>query len=111
MKRFFKKGSGMIIEANDNHDIKSLEDRFEECDADKRPPSGARMLDHALRNDDVDSIEVIGFDALAGVYNTTGSLTRTDHADRVYGQDWIKFYDQIIDSYPKKDIIWHTKKD
>ena len=32
MKRFFKKGSGMIIEANDNHDIKSLEDRFEECD-------------------------------------------------------------------------------
>ena len=32
MKRFFKKASGMIIEANDNHDIKSLEDRFEECD-------------------------------------------------------------------------------
>ena len=32
MKRFFKKGRGMIIEANDNHDIKSLEDRFEECD-------------------------------------------------------------------------------
>ena len=33
MKRFFKKASGMIIEANDNHDIKSLEDRFEECDS------------------------------------------------------------------------------
>ena len=32
MKRFFKKASGMIIEANANHDIKSLEDRFEECD-------------------------------------------------------------------------------
>ena len=85
--------------------------RFEEPDADARPPSGARMLDHALRNDDVDSIEIIGFDALAGVYNTTGSLTRTDHADRAFGQDWMKFYDQIIDSYPKKDIIWHTKKD
>jgi len=32
MKRFFKKASGMIFEANANHDIKSLEDRFEECD-------------------------------------------------------------------------------
>jgi hypothetical protein len=32
MKRFFKKGNGTIIEANANHDIKSLEDRFEECD-------------------------------------------------------------------------------
>ena len=32
MKRFFKKASGMIIDANSNHDIKSLEDRFEECD-------------------------------------------------------------------------------
>ena len=34
MKRFFKKGNGTIIEANANHDIKSLEDRFTECDAD-----------------------------------------------------------------------------
>tara|TARA_R100000152_G_C6649685_1_gene91685 strand:- start:314 stop:478 length:165 start_codon:yes stop_codon:yes gene_type:complete len=32
MKRFFKKASGIIIEAGDNHDIKSLEDRFMECD-------------------------------------------------------------------------------
>ena len=32
MKRFFKKASGMIFEANANHDIKSLEDRFTECD-------------------------------------------------------------------------------
>ncbi len=32
MERFFKKGNGTIIEANANHDIKSLEDRFEECD-------------------------------------------------------------------------------
>ena len=32
MKRFFKKGNGTIIEANANHDIKSLEDRFTECD-------------------------------------------------------------------------------
>tara|TARA_R100001594_G_scaffold48067_1_gene80963 strand:- start:362 stop:538 length:177 start_codon:yes stop_codon:yes gene_type:complete len=34
MKRFFKKGNGIIIEANDNHDIQSLEDRFTECDED-----------------------------------------------------------------------------
>lgn len=33
MKRFFKKASGLIIEANLNHDIKSLENRFEECDS------------------------------------------------------------------------------
>lgn len=32
MERFFKKASGIIFEANSNHDIKSLEDRFEECD-------------------------------------------------------------------------------
>ena len=32
MGRFFKKGNGTIIIANSNHDIKSLEDRFEECD-------------------------------------------------------------------------------
>ena len=33
MERFFKKGNGTIIDANDNHDIQSLEDRFTECDA------------------------------------------------------------------------------
>ena len=33
MERFFKKGNGSIIQANANHDIKSLEDRFEECDS------------------------------------------------------------------------------
>ena len=33
MDRFFKKGNGTIITANANHDIKSLEDRFEECDS------------------------------------------------------------------------------
>tara|TARA_R100000656_G_scaffold57458_1_gene44956 strand:- start:165 stop:323 length:159 start_codon:yes stop_codon:yes gene_type:complete len=33
MERFFKKGNGTIIEANDNHDLKSLKDRFTECDA------------------------------------------------------------------------------
>ena len=32
MGKFFKKGNGTIIEANANHDIKSLEDRFTECD-------------------------------------------------------------------------------
>jgi hypothetical protein len=32
MERFFKKGNGTIFEANSNHDIQSLEDRFTECD-------------------------------------------------------------------------------
>ena len=32
MERFFKKASGSIFEANANHDIQSLEDRFTECD-------------------------------------------------------------------------------
>ena len=30
--RFFKKANGSVIKATLNHDIKSLEDRFEECD-------------------------------------------------------------------------------
>ena len=33
MERFFKKGNGTIIEANANHDMQSLKDRFTECDA------------------------------------------------------------------------------
>ena len=32
MGKFFKKGNGTIIEANDNHDMQSLKDRFTECD-------------------------------------------------------------------------------
>ena len=32
--RYFKKPNGVIIEAQSNHDIKSLEDRFIECDVD-----------------------------------------------------------------------------
>ena len=32
MRRFFKKGSGIIFEANANHDMQSLKDRFTECD-------------------------------------------------------------------------------
>ena len=31
--RFFKKPNGVVIKAASNHDIKSLEDRFEECGA------------------------------------------------------------------------------
>ncbi len=31
-KKYFKKPNGVIIEVMPNHDIKSLEDRFEECD-------------------------------------------------------------------------------
>ena len=34
MPKYFKKPSGIIIEATDNHDISSLKDRFIECDAD-----------------------------------------------------------------------------
>ena len=33
MERIFKKGNGSIIQANANHDLDSLKDRFEECDA------------------------------------------------------------------------------
>ena len=32
-ERYFKKSNGVIIEAGSNHDIKSLEERFTECDA------------------------------------------------------------------------------
>ena len=99
------------ISSTDTAVIELNKDRFQERDADARPPSGARALEHALRNDDVDSIEIIGFDALDGVYNTTSDKFRNDQVERSYGHDWVKFYDQIIDSYPKKDIVWHTKKD
>ena len=33
MAQYFKKPSGIIIEATENHDLASLKDRFEECDA------------------------------------------------------------------------------
>ena len=32
MTPYFKKPSGIIIEATINHDLASLKDRFEECD-------------------------------------------------------------------------------
>jgi len=32
MAKYFKKPSGIIIEATENHDLASLKDRFEECD-------------------------------------------------------------------------------
>ena len=35
MSKFFKKPSGAIVEYDEiNHDLKSLQDRFEECNAD-----------------------------------------------------------------------------
>tara|TARA_Y100001973_G_C5202938_1_gene339183 strand:+ start:2347 stop:2559 length:213 start_codon:yes stop_codon:yes gene_type:complete len=34
MARFFKKANGVVFQATANHDIKSLEDRFVECDKD-----------------------------------------------------------------------------
>tara|TARA_R110002020_G_scaffold462445_4_gene681971 strand:+ start:12531 stop:12701 length:171 start_codon:yes stop_codon:yes gene_type:complete len=33
MERFFKKANGTLIKVHNNHDIKSLETRFTECDA------------------------------------------------------------------------------
>ena len=33
MAKYFKKPSGIIIEVTENHDLASLKDRFEECDA------------------------------------------------------------------------------
>ena len=32
MAKYFKKPSGIIFEATENHDLASLKDRFEECD-------------------------------------------------------------------------------
>ena len=32
-ERYFKKSNGTVIHAEPHHDIKSLEDRFTECDA------------------------------------------------------------------------------
>ena len=34
MSKFFKKPSGTIFEVMPNHDLKSLKDRFVECDKD-----------------------------------------------------------------------------
>ena len=33
MKKYFRKPNGIVIEVMPNHDLKSLEDRFVECDA------------------------------------------------------------------------------
>ena len=33
MAQYFKKPNGVIIEATDNHDLDSLNSRFQECDA------------------------------------------------------------------------------
>ena len=35
--KYFKKPNGVIIEANSNHDINSLKERFVECDAKGNP--------------------------------------------------------------------------
>ena len=33
MAQFFKKPNGVVVEVQPNHDIASLKERFEECDA------------------------------------------------------------------------------
>ena len=33
MAKYFKKPNGVVIEATTSHDLDSLKDRFEECDA------------------------------------------------------------------------------
>ena len=75
------------------------------------PPAGAWALEHALFNDVIDTIEIIGFDALAGTYSTTSNWYSNDHDNKQYGTEWKKIYDSVIEASPKKDIIWHTKKD
>ena len=74
-------------------------------------PSGAWALDHALLNDAIDTIEVIGFDSLSGIYNTTSNIYFDGHEEEEHGKDWVKYYDMVIEARPKKDITWHTKKD
>ena len=34
MAQYFKKPSGIVFEATENHDLASLKDRFTECDVD-----------------------------------------------------------------------------
>ena len=34
MAKYFKKPSGIVFEATENHDLASLKDRFVECDVD-----------------------------------------------------------------------------
>ena len=75
------------------------------------PPAGAWALEHALLNDAIDTIEIIGFDALAGTYSTTSNWYSNDHDNKQYGTEWKKIYDSVIEASPKKDIIWHMKKD
>ena len=33
MSKYFKKPNGVVIQVNEQHDINSLKERFEECDA------------------------------------------------------------------------------
>ena len=33
MAKYFKKPNGVVIQVNEHHDINSLKERFEECDA------------------------------------------------------------------------------
>ena len=44
--KYFKKPNGVVIEAQPNHDLDSLKDRFEECDANgkaiKKAPKKAK---------------------------------------------------------------------
>ncbi len=37
MSEYFKKPNGVVIKVNEHHDIASLKERFEECDANGKP--------------------------------------------------------------------------
>ena len=46
-ERYFKKSTGVIIKVQPSHDIKSLEDRFEECDV-----NGKAVLKKETKNNE-----------------------------------------------------------
>ena len=73
-------------------------------------PAGAYALEHALKDTTIDTIEIIGFDALAGVYKTSSDKFKSDHETVKRGHSWRHYYDILLQQYDK-EVIWHTQKD
>ena len=45
MPKYFKKPNGLVIEATSDHDMDSLKDRFEECDANGKAIKVEKKID------------------------------------------------------------------
>jgi len=73
------------------------------------PPSGAYALDLALASD-VQRVEVYGFDALVGVWETSSNQYRNDHqlvGDSERQIPWHEWYSRV-ERHHGKEVIWHT---